>query len=174
MIRELRTGELTVALFSAFQRHQRVTKCWRKIDGSWTVIDNPFVEDWGEPEYQCLVKCLRNTLDTGGVVYGAFQNGTLKGFASVEASLFGSEKQYLELSCIHVSADCRGHGIGRSLMEAAKGWAQRHGGKKLYISAHSSVESQAFYHAMGCREAEEYSRIHVEKEPCDCQLELNV
>lgn len=28
--------------------------------------------------------------------------------------------------------------------------------EKLYISAHSAVESQAFYKAIGCREAEEY------------------
>lgn len=44
----------------------------------------------------------------------------------------------------------------------------------IYISAHSSVESQAFYKAMGCVEAEEYSIKHVEKEPCDCQLECKV
>ena len=46
------------------------------------------------------------------------------------------------------------------------------GRKPLYISAHSSVESQAFYKApMGCVEAREYQAFHVEKEPCDCQLE---
>lgn len=36
----------------------------------------------------------------------------------------------------------------------------------------SFVESQAFYKAMGCREAEEYNKEHVEIEPCDCQLEF--
>ena len=46
--------------------------------------------------------------------------------------------------------------------------------KKLYISAHSAVESQAFYKAMGCVEAEEYNAEHVEKEPYDCQLECDV
>jgi len=45
------------------------------------------------------------------------------------------------------------------------------GAEKLYISAHSSVESQAFYRSMGCAEAEEYNARHVELEPCDCQLE---
>lgn len=33
------------------------------------------------------------------------------------------------------------------------------------------VESQAFYKRMGCVEAAEYDRAHIEKEPCDCQLE---
>ena len=50
-------------------------------------------------------------------------------------------------------------------------WAREHGGKRLYISAHSAVETQAFYRGLGCIEAQEYSRKHVEKEPFDCQLE---
>lgn len=171
MLREITMEDLTLALFSDFQRHQEVTQCWRKRDGNWVIIDNPFTEEWTQEHYRCLVEDLRNTLATGGVVYGAFQDGKLKGFASVESTFFGSSGQYLELSSIHVSADCRGHGTGRKLMEAACLWAKAKGAKKLYISAHSSVESQAFYKAMGCREAEEYSQPHVEKEPCDCQLE---
>ena len=172
IIRKILYDQITVDLFSDFHRHQQVTKCWRKIDGQWIIIDNPFVEEWTDENYQYLVKCLKNTLATGGMVYGAFENEKLKGFASVESELFGSRKQYLELSCIHVSEDMRRRGTGRALMEAAKRWAGSHGAEKLYISAHSSVESQAFYQAAGCREAEEYSRIHVEKEPCDCQLEV--
>ena len=45
------------------------------------------------------------------------------------------------------------------------------GAGKLYISAHSAVESQAFYHAMGCVEAKVYCQAHVDMEPYDCQLE---
>lgn len=54
---------------------------------------------------------------------------------------------------------------------STKIWAQEHGAKKLYISAHSAVESQAFYETVGCVEAEECNQGHVEKEPYDCQLE---
>ena len=57
---------------------------------------------------------------------------------------------------------------------AAKEWAKKKGAGKLYISAHSSVESQAFYRAMGCMEAEVYNSKHVEEEPCDCQLECRL
>ncbi len=172
MLRELHLEELNPDLFSDFQRHQAVTKCWRKIDGKWVIIDYAFTEEWSPADYRYLVQCLKNTVSTGGVVYGAFQDGKLKGFASVEARFFGSMGQYLELSSIHVSEDCRGAGMGRRLLGAACRWATEKGAKKLYISAHSSVESQAFYKAMDCREAAEYSKPHVEKEPCDCQLEL--
>lgn len=174
MIRNIQSEELTVELFSSFRRFQQVTKCWRKIDGQWTVVDDPFVEDWGREQYEFLVQCLRHTLASGGLVCGAFADGALKGFASVESNFFGSKGQYLELSSIHVSSDCRGRGIGRQLMNTAKAWAREQGAQKLYISAHSSVESQAFYHAMGCREAAEISAYHAEKEPCDCQLELTL
>ena len=52
-----------------------------------------------------------------------------------------------------------------------KTWAKEHAAEKLYISDHSAVESQAFYRSMGCVEAKEHNRAHVEKEPWDCQLE---
>lgn len=106
-----------------------------------------------------------------GFVYGAFFGGVLKGFVSVEPELFGGVQKYVDLSSIHVSQDMRGRGIGRALFLAAKEWAKAHGALKLYISAHSAVESQAFYKAMGCVEAEVYNQAHVEKEPYDCQLE---
>ena len=62
-------------------------------------------------------------------------------------------------------------GIGAALFPSARDWARAHGGRKLYISAHSAVESQAFYRKMGCVEAQEYNRKHGEAEPFDCQLE---
>ena len=166
-------NELNTALFADFSRHQNITKCWRKVDGKWIIIDNPFVEDWGKAEYEELVRDLKHTIKTGGAVYGAFdEGGRLVGFVSVENELFGSKKQYIELSSMHVTEDMRGRGIGKRLFLTAACWAKEQGAEKLYISGHSSVESQAFYKAMGCREAEEYSAYHVEKEPCDCQLEL--
>lgn len=169
--RIINENEITRELFSGFIRHQVVTKCWRKIDGKWVIKDVPFTDDWSEEEYQVLVKCLKNTVNTGGFVYVAFQDGVLKGFVSVESELFGKENCYLDLSSIHVSEDLRGQGIGTVLFKEARTWAKEHGAKKLYISAHSSVESQAFYKRMGCVEALEYNMEHVEQEPCDCQLE---
>lgn len=163
--------ELAVELFAHFQRHQVVTKCWRKRDEDWEIQDAPFVDDWGLDEYKILIDCLKNTLATGGLVYGAFKEGKLKGFISVEAEFFGKKKEYLDLSAIHVSEDLRGHGIGKKLFAEAKRWAKQKGAGKLYISAHPAVESQAFYRSLGCTWAEECNAAHVEKEPFDCQLE---
>ncbi len=172
--RRLYEDEICRELFRDFIRHQKVTKCWRKEKGEWLIKDAPFIDDWTEADYRILVSCLKNTIVTGGFVYAAFYSGMLKGFVSVEPALFGGEQKYLDLSSIHVSEDMRGRGIGKKLFLAAKEWAKENGADKLYISAHSAVESQAFYKKMGCVEAQVYNQRHVEAEPYDCQLECRV
>lgn len=169
--RELCEKEINRELFRHFIRHQRVTDCLRKENGAWVVKSAPFVDDWSEADYCFLISCLKNTVLTGGFVYAAFCDDVLKGFVSVESELFGGEQRYLDLSSIHVSEDMRGMGIGKTLFASAQEWARKKGAGKLYISAHSAVESQAFYKAMGCVEAQVYNRKHVEAEPFDCQLE---
>ncbi len=172
--RLLTGADLTPDLFREFSRRQEVTRVWRKIDGAWVIVPNVFTEDWGQREFEIACWCLKNTVNTGGFVCGAFAGGLLKGICSVESTPLGSRGQYREMTCLHVSDGFRGHGMGRKLFGIAKRFAKELGGEKLYISSHSSVESQAFYKAMGCREAEEYSPEHVAREPLDCQIECDV
>ena len=169
--RKLYASEIDRELFNHFIRHQKVVKCWRREDNKWIIKDAPFIDDWTDTDYQILIRCLKNTVISGGLLYAAFYDGDLKGFVSVEPILFGGEQKYLDLSSIHVSEEMRGKGVGKTLFLAAKKWAKEHGARKLYISAHSSVESQAFYKAMNCVEAEVYNEEHVQREPYDCQLE---
>ena len=89
----------------------------------------------------------------------------------MEGILLDTKKQYADLSCIHVSQDVRRMGIGSRLFENVIIFAKKLGAEKLYISAHSAVETQSFYKAMGCVEAAEYIKEHTQKEPFDCQLE---
>ncbi len=172
--RTLTEAEIDLSLFRAFDRRQEVTKCWRKVDGAWVLRDDLFLDDWSSEDYRFLVRCLKHTAATGGLVCGAFVDGALKGFVSVEPEPIGSRGQYLDLSSIHVSRDARGRGIGRELFSRAVAYAREKGAPALYISAHSAQESQAFYKAMGCVEAREYQQEHVQKEPFDCQLECPV
>ncbi len=169
--RTLTEHEICRDLFQHFIRHQVVTDCWRRDNGKWVIRPDPFIDEWTEKDYQVLIADLQETARFGGFVYAAFCDGQLKGFVSVTSELFGTSKQYLDLTNIHVSEDQRRCGIGKALFAAARKWAKEHGAGKLYISAHSAVESQAFYAWVGCVEAKEYSQSHVEKEPFDCQLE---
>lgn len=172
--RVLEAEEIDRGLFGGFIRRQKVTECWRRDRDGWHIQQAPFIDDWTEEEYQTLVAGLKRTVQTGGFVYAALCDGVLKGFVCVEPLLFGGSQRYLDLSQLYVSEDRRGQGLGKALFLAAKEWAGKQGAGKLYISAHSAVESQAFYRAMGCVEAQVYSRRHVEKEPYDCQLECEV
>lgn len=169
--RPLTTKEIKTDLFAHFYRRQKVTKCWRNIDGVWQIKECPFIDDWTLADYQELTRCLQHTLETDGYVLGAFFNQQLKGFISVESCFFGKNHDYLDLSSLHVSNDMRQQGIGKVLFHAAKNWAKEHGAKKLYISSHSAVETQSFYQAMGCVDAIEINERHVISEPFDRQLE---
>lgn len=169
--RILQEQEISRRLFRTFIRRQVVDQCLRRENGVWVVRSDPFIDDWTEEDYQTLICCLQNTVRTGGFVLGAFSDGELKGFISVENGLFGGENRYFDLSSLHVSEDMRRKGIGKALFTAAAAWARDRGAKKLYISSHSAVESQAFYRAMGCAEATEYNQKHVKEEPFDCQIE---
>lgn len=170
--RRLGAKQIKQRLFRHFERKQAVEKCWRKTDGQWTVQDVCYVEQWSAADYAALTDSLRAVVQAGGVVFGAFSGRQLKGFAAVEAGPFGAAHEYLDLAMLHVSADRRHRGIGRRLFDMAADWARARGAKKLYLSAHSAVETQAFYQALGCREATQYDPAHVEREPYDCQLEF--
>ena len=169
--KELTIDDIDISMFECFDRTQNVTKCWRKINGKWVIKDIAFVDNWSNEEYREGVDYLKNLLKLEGYVVGAFFDGKLKGFASVEPVIFGATAKYMDLSNIHISQDMRRQGIGKELFVLAKRWAKERGAEKLYISAHSAVESQAFYKSMGCVEAVEYNKELAEKEPCDCQLE---
>lgn len=167
----LQEKDINCRLFRTFIRRQVVDQCLRRENGAWVVRSDPFIDDWTEEDYQTLICCLHNTVRTGGFVLGAFSDGELKGFVSVENGFFGEENRYYDLSSLHVSEDMRRNGIGKALFLAAAEWARKQGAKKLYISSHSAIESQAFYRSIGCVEATEYNQKHVKTEPYDCQIE---
>ena len=170
--RVLTVDELTVELFNNFNRHQVVDRCYRKdLNGNWLIRSDPFIDDWSADEYAFLGQYLKNTLLTNGFVYGAFEGNELKGFVSVESEIFDDVQRYADMTSLHVSEELRGQGIGKALFMAAKEWAKQHGAKKLYISAHSAIETQAFYRALGCSDALSPHAKHVAAEPFDCQLE---
>ena len=77
---------------------------------------------------------------------------------------------YMILDSMQVSAEVRGHGIGRKLFEKGKEEARKAGAEALYISACSSEETIAFYHAMGCSLTDSPIKEIAEDEPYDLQM----
>ena len=169
--RDITKEDISPALLEGFIRRQVVTRSRRRIGGEWRIVDTPFIDDWDSDDFARKLRDIGETISTGGYAAGAFLEGRLKGFALVCAKPLGSRSQYLDLDSMHVSADVRRRGIGRRLFLMAAEWAGRIGAEKLYISAQSSVETQAFYSSLGCVDAAEPDDAHVKDEPFDCQLE---
>ncbi len=170
-IRYLTPEDCHPALLLHFNRYREVKRCWRCENGAWVLKDIAFTEQWDEArktrEVQEFAECLRQ----GGAVIAAYDGPALIGFAAVCGVLFGSRGEYLQLHALHVSYGHRNRGIGKALFREACAVARRAGAGKLYISAHSAEETQGFYRAAGCRDAEEISEELYRAEPFDRHLE---
>jgi GNAT superfamily N-acetyltransferase len=160
-------------MLSHFIRRQEVKKTWRKINNEWVLIDNPFVADWDEDfRKQLIAEDFPQAINSGGAVFAAFYDGKLIAFFAVDGNLCGSLKQYAWLVLAHVSADFRHLGAGRKLFTLSAEFARTIGAKKMYISANSSEETQAFYRAVGCAETEEIIPELFEAEPVHLEFDL--
>jgi len=168
---KLRQEEIGLDLLDTFNRYQEVKRCWRKDGNQWILKDISFTEDWNAKKKYAVAIGLQECIAKNGFVFGAFIDCKLIGFSSLSSDFFGINSEYLEMQMIHVSAEYRGKGIGKKLFELIVDSAKSLGARKLYISAQSSEESQAFYKAVGCVEAKEINQTIAENEPYDCQLE---
>lgn len=71
-----------------------------------------------------------------------------------------------------MSNEYRGYGIGGSLFDKAKQYAQKAGAKQMYISATESENTVKFYLGRGCRvcKTDEVNKDLFELEPKDIPL----
>ncbi|MDM5314538.1 GNAT family N-acetyltransferase [Fictibacillus sp. b24] len=158
-------------LLDSFKRYQETKNVWYLEEDELKTKDDYFIDDWSADKKKLVIDELRLCVTNNGIVAGAFDGEKLVGFASVESERFGSKNQYVELPYIHVSSEARGLGIGKKLFEICCKESKKLGAEKLYIAAHPSIESQAFYDAVGCKRASEINVDVLKKEPLDIQLE---
>lgn len=173
-IKELTLNDLTPYLLENFNRYQEVRRCWRKEGDEWILKDISFVDHWDETIRKEVVNVdFANCIKSGGNVWGVLNTkNDIIAFASLLPEFFGSYNQYLQLMQIHVSYEYRNKGIGKKLFALCATKAKEMGAKKLYISAHSSEESQFFYKNIGCIDAVEVNQKLAEYEPFDRQMEF--
>lgn len=170
-IEQLTSGNFNRSSLDTFVRHQVVTECWRKIDGQWVLQPIAFVEDWDLEKLRANAREILEGLGCGLLGFGAFEDSRLVGFITLDTKPLGSRGQYRQVVAFQVSQEHRGRGLGRRLFARLCEEAQHLGTEKLYISAHSSRESQAAYHALGCVEAQEVISAIAQEEPFDVQME---
>lgn len=155
-----------------FRRHQTITECWRNVDGELKLVPNNFTENWSVEKCRKVAEGISCRLEKDLSAFGAFCKKRVVGFVTVEHEIFGKPAKYLNLEQFQVSQDFRGRGIGRKLFALACSEAKNLGAQKLYISAHSSKESQAAYKALGCILASEVNEKMAAEEPFDIQMEF--
>lgn len=141
------------------------------LDGQWKLVPIEFEENWSVEQCQKIATDVALHMEKDQTAIGVFDGEEVIGFITVSHNIFGNTAKYVELVCFRVSEPYRGMGIGKALFYQACEEARRLGADKLYISAHSSKESQAAYKALGCVHAKEINQKLAEKEPCDVQLE---
>ena len=157
-----------------FVRHQTVTACWRKTDNDWKLVPNVYEENWSLEQRRGIAEDVVHHINLDQTGFGAFEGERIIGFATVSRRIFGMTARYVQLVCFQISEEYRCQGIGRKLFSMACEEARQLGADKLYISAHSSKESQAAYQALGCTPAEEVNEGLAAAEPFDVQMEYRL
>ena len=157
-----------------FVRHQTVAECWRKIDNDWKLVPNVYEENWSQMQCREIAEDVVHHINLDQTGFGAFDGERIIGFATVSHRIFGAAARYVQLVCFQISEEYRRQGIGRKLFSMACEEARRLGADKLYISAHSSKESQAAYQALGCTPVEEINESLAAAEPFDVQMEYRL
>ena len=157
-----------------FVRHQTVTECWRKTDNDWKLVPNVYEENWSREQCRKMAEEAVHYINLDQTGFGAFDGERVIGFVTVSHRIFGGSARYVQLVCFQISEEYRGQGIGRKLFSLACEEARKLGADKLYISAHSSKESQAAYRALGCSFAEEINEELAAAEPFDVQMEYRL
>lgn len=171
LLRKCSAADIGPDFLKGYCRYQEVDQVWRKHGKRYELVPEPFVDDWDASATAQVVDVCRQCAASGGLVAALFDGSAVAAFAVLAREPFGSRNQYADLLEMQVSRPYRRKGLGRLLFRICAEQAWRWGAEKLYISAHSAEETQAFYRAMGCTLAKEINSAHAEQEPYDIQME---
>lgn len=160
----LTENNFTESLLDSYERRQEVKKVYRRKNGEYVLVEQPFVEDW---DFERRRQIAKKIYGDEYITYIALKDKKVVGFIGLLKQLVG-ERMILDM--MQVSAECRGTGIGRKLFEIGKKEALRSGAKELYISACSSEETIAFYRAMGAEITDNPIKQLADDEPFDLQM----
>ena len=104
-----------------YQRRQEVRRVYRKHDGIYQLEECVYLEDWDREKRRYVAKEISSN---AYITYLALEKDEVVGFIGLKRDLIGD---YMILDQMHVSAVCRGQGIGRKLFEKGKEEAKKAG-----------------------------------------------
>ncbi|MGN0808219.1 MAG: GNAT family N-acetyltransferase [Candidatus Coproplasma sp.] len=163
-IRLLSSKNFRINSLDYYKRTQEVKRVYRKNSAGYILKDLPYIEDWSLEEKRQIAANISNSEH---ITYLALDGQQVIGFISLKNKLHG---KFCILDYLHVSADCRGQGIGKVLFKRGIEVAKCQGAEYIYISVCSSEETVAFYRVMGAKLTHTPIKEIAEKEPYDLQL----
>lgn len=173
LIRKVDPAELDGAFLWDFDTYQCCHRMWAKTDGVWSLKPASIVRQWNDDKKRQITRYLAWLISTGGCVFGAFAEGRLVGFATLDKGFGGSEEQYMNLSMLFVDAHYQRRSVGRFLFDECAKEAASLGARKLFISSAPAENTVAFFFSMGCQDTEE-SISGWEDMPYDRYLEFTI
>lgn len=172
--KELPPSDIHIDMLLNFNRYQEITKTYRNENGEYVVASNPYTANWDNQRKQEVINDFLNNVTSGGNLFVACDGNHIVGFSLLGNKPLGSQLQYLQLIQLQVSCEYRNKGIGKKLLSLCVDAARNKSCKRIYISANSAFESQAFYRVFGCIEASEIISELFEQEPYDVHMEYEI
>lgn len=167
----LNLNNLNNTFLKDFNRYQETNHVLFNDNGKYIIKNDHYIEKWDDIKKDYIIQSLKKCIKSGGNVIGVFYNDILIGFAAIENEFFGDDKEYIELTYIHISNEYRKKGIGKKLFKLCCIKAKEMNAKKLYIGSNPSMETQNFYKSVGCISAKYVNQKIFNSEPLDIQLE---
>jgi ribosomal protein S18 acetylase RimI-like enzyme len=131
-------------------------------------IQAPRWGESGEHSVQYYIDHWKPLVEAGGVLLGAFDGGSLAGFAIYEPP---SSDGLANLAVLHVSRTYRGRGVGRDLTQEVIRLAQADRADRLYVSATPTRTTVDFYMRQGFEPLVTPNAKFFALEPDDIHLE---
>ncbi len=162
---------VNLEMLDNYKRRQVVTSHYFVDNGVKSIRPISFTDDWSKDVRRDIVKnfFLSDSYYSGGIIV----EGEVIAFYVLEVTPM-ENSDYLELKHLQVSAEYRNQGIGKLIFSDIIKKAMSLSAKKIYISAHSALETQEFYNRLGCVDAKWISKKAVEAEPYDIMLEYDL
>ncbi len=152
MVRKLSADELTKEFFEGFLESWSADKCYRKVQGEWTIVEERNVPGDIDNERKRLLAVLQ----AGGTVLSAWNGERCICVAGIGGSLIGPQRQDIELLGVLVAkSECCKAAV-KELFEAAKQSGRQLGAKYLYFEAGRTIEEQRLWEQLGLRESAWY------------------
>ena len=163
-IKDLTIHDISPDMLFNFNHHQVITKKWVKNNGKWELTTTWELREWNNEKRIWISDYLRQQIERGGSVEGAFAEDVLVGFCCVDGILAGNTAKYANMTMLFVDDNWKRKGIGKKLFQRICLCAAKMKADKLFISAIPSFDTIEFYYSMGCEDAREIVSEYVDTE----------